>query len=134
VKSFITATERFANQLRRCDFREARTDAACRAFGDLVGLIGTVALATANPGNRDLIEVLTWPRHEACFRDDGSRRKLQTKGSWQNAAGFAGRSKVDGVRAYDGANRRYEFCHDVFDALMSAIAGCLTDSQTICRT
>jgi ATP-dependent exoDNAse (exonuclease V) beta subunit len=130
VKSFVAATEQFVNQLKRHDFREAKTDVACRVFGDLVELIARLSLAVANPTNRAFVEVLTSPRHEACFREDGFRRKLQTKGSWLNAAGAAGRSKADGDRAYFGANFCYESCHDALDALMSAIVAELLDRLT----
>jgi exodeoxyribonuclease-5 len=130
VRSFVAATQQFDNHLKRYDFQEAKTDAACRAFADLVDVIGKVSLATANPTNRAFVEFLTSPRHEACFREDGFRRKLQTKGSWLSAAAVAGRSKVDGDQAYTGANRGYESCHDALDALMSAIAAELLDRLT----
>jgi ATP-dependent exoDNAse (exonuclease V) beta subunit len=122
VQAFVTATKQFVNQLKRQDFREPQTDAACQVFGDLVKLIGNIALAKENPSNRALVQALTLPRDEACFTEGGFRRQLRTKGKWQEAAKAAGRSKTDGVLAYDGADRWYEACHDAFESLMSTVA------------
>ena len=76
-----------------------------------------------NPATSDLVAAINLPRHEACFRQDGNRRKLQTKGKWQAAAAAAGRSKADGNGAYDALNGRYETCHDTLEALLAAVAG-----------
>jgi ATP-dependent exoDNAse (exonuclease V) beta subunit len=133
VKSFVTATKQFANHSKRYGFRERQTDAACQAFGDLVQSIGKIPLPKDNPSNRALVQALTVPRDDHCFREGDFRRQLRTKGKWQEAAKAAGRSKAHGDRAYDGANKWYDACHDAFEALMSAVAagllGRLTDEM-----
>jgi ATP-dependent exoDNAse (exonuclease V) beta subunit len=130
LNSFVTAAKQFANHSKRHGFGEAQTDAASQAFGDLVESISKISIAKEPPSNQALVQILTLPRHEACFRGDGFRRKLQTKGKWQEAAKIAGGSKADGDRAYDGANTCYESCHDTLDALISAVAAELLDRLT----
>ena len=123
VKRFAAAAVQFEKGLSRIDYREEQTEAACNSFIELKQLLGGLALKQAKPSNRDLVAAINLPRHEACFRQDGNRRKLQTKGKWQAAAAAAGRSKADGNGAYDALNGRYETCHDTLEALLAAIAG-----------
>jgi ATP-dependent exoDNAse (exonuclease V) beta subunit len=123
VKRFAAAAVQFEKGLSRIDYREEQTEAACNSFIELKELLGGLALKQAKPSNHDFVAAINLPRHEASFRQDGKRRKLQTKGKWQAAATAAGRSKGDGKCAYDALNGRYETSHDTFEALLAAIAG-----------
>jgi exodeoxyribonuclease-5 len=123
VKKFAAAASQFEKGLSRLDYREERTETACKSFIELTELLGGLKLKQEKPSNRDLVAAINLPRHETCFRQDGKRRKLQTNGKWQAAAAAAGRSKADGKCVYDGLNDRYEACHDALEALLAAIAG-----------
>ena len=77
-----------------------------------------------------LSQVLTLPRHEACFREDGFRRKLQTKGNWQEAAELPDDPRPTAIGPISVPIFGTSSCHDALDALMSAIAAELLDRLT----
>jgi len=121
IKRFVAAAKQFEMGIGRLDFREPQTEASCQAFMDLVKVLDGRTLGTANPSNRELVEAINLPRHEACFTQAGARRQLRTRAKWQEVAAAAGRSTADGKRAYEGLNGRYESCHDALEALLGAI-------------
>ena len=123
VKKFAAAAVQFEKGLSGFDYGEEQTEAACKSFVELRELLGGLALEQAKPSNHDLVAAINLPRHENCFRQDGNRRKLLAKGKWQAAAATVGRSKADGICAYDALNGRYETCHDALEALFAAVAG-----------
>jgi ATP-dependent exoDNAse (exonuclease V) beta subunit len=104
-------------------YGEEQTEAACKAFVELWKMLGGLALEQAKPSNHDLVAAINLPRDENCFRQDGNRRKLIAKAKWQAAAATAGRSKADGICAYDALNGHYEIRHDALEALLAAVAG-----------
>jgi ATP-dependent exoDNAse (exonuclease V) beta subunit len=119
---FAAIANQFADELNRLDFEEEQTAAACRHFVETAELLERASLRPTKASNRALVQTLQIVRPEACFRQDGLRRKLRTSGKLQQAAAAVGRSNIDGKRAYDSLNIRYETCHDALEALLSAVA------------
>jgi exodeoxyribonuclease-5 len=119
---FAAVAIQFADELNRLDFEEEQTAAACRYFVETVELLGRASLRPTKASNRALVQALQIARPEACFRQGGLRRKLQTSGKLQRAAAAVGRSKTDGRRAYDSLNSHYESCHDALETLLAAAA------------
>ena len=125
VDEFATAVSNFKRTLSNLEFQETDTDAAAKHFADLAEALNNSALLTDRPANKALVEALITARSETCFTQTSAMRKLRTKGKWEKAAAAAGRSKAEGVEAYDAANARYEACHAAFQPVMASAAGAL---------
>jgi exodeoxyribonuclease-5 len=123
VQKFAAAARQFEMDLGGVGYREEQTELACKVFLELIDALDGPALEEVKPSNHGLVAALNIPRHEACFTQKGTRRLLRTSAKWQDAAAKTGRSKVEGKRAYDRLNGRYETCHEALDALLAAIAG-----------
>lgn len=123
IDEFTQAVANFRGRLSRIEFHEGDTDATARDFADLADKANNLMLRSNRPTNRALIEALNSPRHQTCFTQNGSRRKLQTKGKWGASAAAADRPKAEGIDAYNTANAGYAACHDALERLMAAIAG-----------
>ena len=123
AKPFLERAQQFQKDLKARGYREEQTAASCKTFVELAETLERAGIAATRPNNRSLVEALNLPKDGTCFRQDGKRRKLQTKGKWEAAAKAAGQSKADGTQSYDALNARYENCHDAFEALLAAVAG-----------
>jgi ATP-dependent exoDNAse (exonuclease V) beta subunit len=121
AQEFTGAANAFEHRLNGLDFREQKTDGACAAFIELAEALSEPSLLTDAATNRALVEALTLPRHQAIFKQDGHRRALQTRTSWQRAAAAVGRSRSEGTQAHDHANGHYDSAHVALEALFAAL-------------
>jgi ATP-dependent exoDNAse (exonuclease V) beta subunit len=123
AKQFMAAAKAFEKEIRRFEFQEDQTHAACQAFIEIAETLGGSSLGTKRPDNRTLIEAACIPRHLACFTQATEKRQLRTKGAWESAAAATGKREADGSMAFDACRTRYDACYEAFDALMAMVAG-----------
>jgi exodeoxyribonuclease-5 len=121
-KKFVSIAAAFEQEIGRLEFRDDHTHVACLAFIELANVLGGEKLATERPTSRALIEAAAIPRHEACFTQAATKRKLKRKGAWEDAAAAAGKRKADGKIAFDTCLTHYNACHAAFDELMAMVA------------
>ena len=122
AKAFSAAARRFAEELGRFDFQESKTEDACKVFVTMAETLGLLADGATPPSSRNLVEAVRIARHRTCFKNGGGKRKLRAKGAWKAAAAAIGRSEFEGRMAYDACLRRYDACHEAFEALMAMTA------------
>ena len=120
-KKFVDAVRAFERQIGRFSFREKKTDEACQVFAEMAKTIGALAL-DGTVTSRTLVAIATLQRDPACFKKSGTKRKLQGKGAWGEAAKHAGYHKRDGAQAFHDCHGHYEACHEAFAAVMEAVA------------
>jgi ATP-dependent exoDNAse (exonuclease V) beta subunit len=124
LDEFNNATRSFRSMLARLEFQEPSTDDRAKDFADLADKLCSPALCCDEPTNRALVEAVLIERPGGCFGKSGPL-SLRTKGKWQAAAAESGRSKAEGVAAFEAARAHYDACHEACKAVMAMIAGTL---------
>jgi ATP-dependent exoDNAse (exonuclease V) beta subunit len=131
VQEFARVTASFRRALAGLAFQEPDTVATAEDLADCATALGSAVLHAETLTNRALIGCLLAARPESCFTQAGAMRQLKTKGKWEKAAAAAGRSKADGVEAYDTVRRHYEACHEAFQNIMAAAAGSVLERTVV---
>ncbi|MHC2519008.1 UvrD-helicase domain-containing protein [Bradyrhizobium diazoefficiens] len=123
VKKLSATATAFENEVDQFEFQEQQTAEACSAFSEMSKALSNLNLGTSKPHSRALAQAATIPRDIACFKQNGEKRLLRTKGAWEKAAAATSKSKAEGTIAFQACAARYDACHEAFNELMAMVAG-----------